>query len=125
MFDWLFGKKVDKLETETRKSFTDVKKDMDVIGNWIKHLDRQDKQLFDVIFSLKRDLASVRDEIESLREGVDLAVDSGLNKQLFKKLPVLDKQTTVEDVEKTVQTAVQTDNIYDIFKILSGNERLL
>ena len=125
MFDWLFGKNVDKLETETRKSFTDVKKDMDVIGNWIKHLDRQDKQLFDVIFSLKRDLASVRDEIESLREGVDLAVDSGLNKQLFKKLPVLDKQTTVEDVEKTVQTAVQTDNIYDIFKILSGNERLL
>ena len=125
MFDWLFGKNVDKLETETRKSFTDVKKDMDVIGNWIKHLDRQDKQLFDVIFSLKRDLASVRDEIESLREGVDLAVDSGLNKQLFKKFPVLDKQTTVEDVEKTVQTAVQTDNIYDIFKILSGNERLL
>jgi len=44
---------------------------------------------------------------------------------VFKRLPVLGKQTSVEDVQKTVQTAVQTDNIYGILKGLSGNERLI
>jgi len=47
------------------------------------------------------------------------------NKQVFKKLPVLNKQTPVEGVQKAVQTAVQTDNIYGTLKGLSGNERLL
>ena len=125
MFWFFSNKKVNKLEEETKKSFSEVKKDINGVGKWIKHLDSRDKQLFDVIFSLKSEISSIRDEIESLREGVDLAVDGERNKQAFKKLPVFDKQTAVEDVQEAVQTAVQTGNFYDILKGLSSNERLL
>jgi len=126
MFEWLFStKKVKKLEEETKRSFSDVKRDMDVIGKWIKHLDKQDKQLFDVVYSFRNELSSIREEIESLREGLNLLDMNIKNKQVFKKLPVLDKQTGVEGVQEAVQTAVQTGNIYDILKGLSANERLV
>src|SRR3989344_3312655 len=88
MFEWLFGDKYKKLESKTEQGFNSVKKDIDSVGKWIKHLD--DK-----------------------------------NKQVFKKLPVLDKQTGVQGVQKSVQTAVQTGNFYDILKGLSPNEKLL
>jgi predicted transcriptional regulator len=123
---WLFGKKkVEKLEDETKKSFSEVKRDMDSVGKWIKHLDLQNKQVFDVVNSLKRDLSSIYSEIDSLREGIDLVKMDRENKQVFKKLPVLDRQMGVEDVQEAVQTGVQTGNILDILKGLSGNERLL
>ena len=126
MFEWMFGKKsVKRLEEETKKSFSEVKRDMNWVGKWIKHLDARDKQLFDIVNSLKRDLSSVFSEFESVRESVSVAVESNRNKQVFKKLPVLDKQTLVEDVQNAVQTTVQTANFYDILKNLSGNERLL
>ncbi len=125
MFGWLIGKNNKKLEEETKRGFSSVKKDIDVVGKWIKHLDKQDKQLFDLVFSLKEELASVKEEVESLRQGVDLVSEVRTNKQVLKKLPVLNKQTGVEGIQKAVQTAVQTDNFYDIFKSLSGNERLL
>ena len=125
MFDWLFGKGVKKLEEETKKGFISVKKDMGVVEKWIKHLDKQDKQLFDVINSLKRELSTVKEELEGLREGVHLINEGTQNKQVFKKLPVLGKQTAVEDVQEAVQTAVQTGNFYDILKSLSSNERLI
>ena len=114
-----------KLEEETKRSFSDVKRDMDVIGKWIKHLDKQDKQLCDVVYSFRNELSSIREEIESLREGLNLLDMNIKNKQVFKKLPVLDKQTGVEGVQEAVQTAVQTGNIYDILKGLSANERLV
>ncbi len=114
-----------ELEQKTEKSFSAVKNDMDAVGKWVKHLDSNDKQLFDIVFSLKQEIASLNEELAAMREGIDLAVEEQKNKQVFKKLPVLSKQTSVEDVQKTVQTAVQTDNIYDILKNLSGNERLV
>ncbi len=125
MFGWFTRKRVDELEVETKKGFAAVKEDINSIGKWIKHLDKQDKQLFDMINLLKNDLSTVRDEIEGLREGVDLAVEEQKNKQVFKKLPVLGKQTAVYAVQEAVQTAVQTGNFYDILKGLSGNERLV
>jgi predicted transcriptional regulator len=125
MFEWFFGKGVRKLEKETKKGFSEVKKDMDVVGKWIKYFEKRDKQVFDVISTLKNDLSSINNDIESLRLGLDLSTNAVKNKQAFKKLPVLDKQTGVEDVYKVVQTSVQTDNIYDILKGLSSNERLL
>ncbi len=125
MFDWFFGKGVRRLEDETKKSFSTVKKDMDAVGKWVKHLDSKDKQLFDLINSLKSDLSSVKDEVESLREGLELVSDAGKNKQVFEKTGVLDKQTAVWDVGKAVQTAVQTGNFYGILKNLTSSERLL
>lgn len=125
MFGWLNKKRINELDKKTQEGFSSVKKDMDSIGKWIKHLDRQDKQLFDLLYSLKQDLSSLNDEIDSLREAVELVSETDKNKQLFKKLPVLDKQTSVEDVQKSVQTAVQTGNFYSFFKNFSGNERLI
>ena len=125
MFGWLFKKHTRKIEEETKKSFNSVKDDIEKVGRWLKHLDSHDKQLFDVVEELKQDLSSIKEELESLREGVDLAVESAQNKQAFKDLPVLDKQTAVDDVYNAVQTAVQTGNFYEILQNLSANERLL
>ena len=129
MFEWLFGRDDDKkFAVETKKSFSAVKDDMKVIGRWIKHLDSKDKQLFDVINELKEELSSIKDEAGSLREAIELmneAAETEKNKQLFKKLPVLNKQTAVGAVENAVQTGVQTGRFYDIFKVLTSNERLL
>jgi hypothetical protein len=125
MFGWIFGNKDKKLEEATKHGFSGVKKDLEKVGSWIKHLDTHDKQLFDEINSLKLDLATVREEIESLREGLSLVDFEAKNKQLFKKTGVLDKQTAVEDVEEDVQTPVQTGNLYAILNQLSANERLL
>ena len=125
MFGWLFKNKYGALEEKTQEGFNSVKKDMEVVGKWIKHLDTVDKQVFDQINELKLDLASIKNEIASLREGIDLVSDGLKYKQVFDKMPVYAKQTGVDDVVKPVQTAVQTGNFYGILKGLTSNERLL
>jgi|SRR3989344_1028523 len=125
MFGWLFKNSTKKLEEKTQEGFNSVKKDIDSIGKWIRYLDSKDKQLFDVINEIKLDLSTIKDEVASLREGLNLMDEDAINKQLFKKMSVLDKQTAVLDVDNDVQTAVQTGNFYDILKGLSANERLL
>jgi regulator of replication initiation timing len=125
MFDWIFGNKTKKLEEETKKSFSSVKDDMDKIGKWIKHLDEGDKQLFEMVYSLKHDLSTIKDNLEEVKESINLAVEQQAHKQVFKKLPVVGKQTAVEAVQELVQTPVQTGNFYEILKNLTGNERLI
>jgi biotin operon repressor len=128
MFEWLFGDKYKRLEDKTQKGFESVKKDMDVVGKWIKHLEGKDKQVFDQLTELKWELSSLRDEIVSIREGVGLHAEDfeqQENQQVSKKLPVLGKQTSVEDVVNAVQTGVQTGSFHGILKGLSANERLL
>jgi predicted transcriptional regulator len=118
-------KRIRELEDKTQRGFSDVKDDVDKVGRWLKHLDSKDKQLFDVLNQIKTDLSSLHDEVESLKNGVDLISEERAGKQVFKKLPILGKQTDVEGVQKVVQTAVQTGNYYDIYKDLSGNEKLV
>ncbi len=123
----LFGhkKRAKKLEEETRKSFSEVKKDFDNVGKWIKHLDGRDKQLFEILNELKREIASIQEDIDGVKEAVSLTNLAEENKQLFEKTAVLDKQGAVYAVEEPVQTAVQTGNLHDILANLSSNERLL
>ncbi len=125
MFGWFLRKRVKFLEDETKKSFSVVKKDIGDVGKWIKHLDNQNKQLFKTIEELKDDLSTVRDDFFELKGDSFEGVKKTKTKQVFKKLPVLDKQTAVESVQKSVQTAVQTGNFYDNLRGLSANERLL
>ncbi len=125
MFDWLFGNKYKKLEEKTEKGFFSVKKDMGTVGKWIKHLDNKDKQLFDLLEEMQRDLSSIKSEIESVREGVGMMNLAKEDKQLLKNSSVYSKQTPVYGVENAVQTAVQTGNFYDILKNLTANERLI
>ena len=126
MFWWLFGKKrVRHLEEKSEKSFSAVKKDIGAVGEWIKHLDRKDKHLSDLIIGLRIDLASINEELGNLREAVEIVSDNAAFGQLSKKLGVLDKQTAVEGVYDGVQTGVQTGNFYGFLKGLSSNERLV
>ena len=128
MFWWKSKKRVKSLEEKTEKGFKGVKDDMDKVAKWIKHLDKKDKQLFDVIYTIKEEISTIKKDVDGLREAVDIISEEHeeqKNKQVFKKLPVLDKQTAVEDVQEAVQTAVQTDNFYEILKQLSNNEKLL
>jgi regulator of replication initiation timing len=125
MFGWLFGNRYKRIEEETKKGFEAVKKDMDLAGKWIKHLNTQDKQLFDNLNEIRNEIATIRDELGGLREALEEIGDSEENKQLLGKMPVLRKQTAVFDVQKAVQTAVQTANFYDILRNLTSNERLL
>jgi len=123
MFDWLFGNRQKKLEEETKRGFSAVKDDIESVGKWIKHLDGKDKQLFELISELKSDLSTVKEDLGSVRETLDLFNNGLENKQVFKKLPVFEKQTAVLGVEKSVQTAVQSGDLYDILKGLSSNEK--
>ncbi len=126
MFGWLFGEgKVSKLEDETKKSFGAVKKDIESMSQWIKHLDAQDKQLFDVLSTVKQDLSSIQDEIGGLKEAVGMMDFALVHKQASKKSGVGSGQTADSVVVNSVQTGVQTDSFYDIFRQLSANERLL
>jgi len=125
MFEWLLGKRDKQLEEKTQEGFNSVKRDMDTIGKWIKHLDSRDKQLFDVLNELKLELSSVQEEIGSMREGLEIVSNGVENKQVFEKTAVGSKQTAVGVVDKAVQTAVQTGNFYDIFRNLTANERAL
>ncbi|MDO8459964.1 MAG: hypothetical protein Q7S74_02555 [Nanoarchaeota archaeon] len=125
MFKWLFGDKQRIIESETRKGFSAVKNDIESVGKWIKHLDEKDKQLFKVISDVKQNISSIRNEIDLIRESLTVLADAREGKQVFKKLPVLNKQTVVGVVEDDGQTAVQTGDIYDILRKLSSNERLI
>ena len=125
MFWFSSKKRVEKVEEETKKGFDSVKKDIESVGKWIKHLDSKDKQLFDIVQQLKLELSLIKDEVESVRDGVGLINFAAENKRLFKKQTAVDKQTAVYDVQKVVQTPVQTANFYNILQGLSSNERLI
>lgn len=125
MFEWLFGSKTKKVEQETKKSFGAVKDDISGLIKWVKHLDNKDKQLFDLTSELKMDLSTIKDEIESLRQGLEIVTDTGKNKQVFEKMGVWGVQTGVDGVQEVVQTPVQTGDFYGILKSLTNNERRL
>ena len=125
MLNWIFGRGTKRLEEETRQSFSAVKDDMDKIGIWLKHLKNEDKQLFEIVSELKKEISTIKENLGEIRESINLAVEHRNNKHLFKKLPVVGKQTAVLDVQEAVQTPVQTGNFYDILKNLTSNERLI
>lgn len=125
MFNWFFKKRDRELEEKTKHGFESVKRDLDKVSTWIKHLDTKDKHLFDLLNSLKADLSSMQDELGSLKEAINLVDFETKNKQLLKKTAVLHKQTPVYDVQESVQTPVQTGSLYDILNSLSSNERLI
>ncbi|MEK6825788.1 MAG: hypothetical protein AABY00_03305 [Nanoarchaeota archaeon] len=125
MFGWLFKKKENNSGEEIRQSFSAVKKDMDVVGKWIKHLDEQDKQVFSALSSLKSEITSIKSEISHVRNEIESLKEIEKHQQVFESRAVGHQQTADEGVVKSVQTAVQTANFHDIFKGLTSHERLL
>ncbi len=108
MFDWFFGKgDVKKIKDETKRGFESVKRDIQSVGGWIKHLDSE-KELH------KKDINEIKDVLSTIKEDIDelkniVSIIDGVNsKKMFKTSKQLfNKQTAVY----AVQTAVQTPNL--------------
>lgn len=119
MFEWLFGKKksVEKLEEDVQNSFSLVKDDIDKIGNWIKHLHKQDQSAEVTLQAIKDELSTVKKELAGVKDAFSM-VDERVFKQLFKTpRRVLHEQTAVEAVQTPVQTPVQT-GVLDSFSMM-------
>jgi predicted transcriptional regulator len=105
-----FSKKTEKREVEQLKQavqtgFNSVKQDVGSLTRWVKHLDTEDNRLKEDIFDLRTEIASMKEEIENVKNIVSIIGEKPVFKQ---KQPVFNKQTAVGGVLNTVQTAVQT-----------------
>jgi len=117
MFGWFFRKKeVDSLKEDTKKSFESVKKDVNSVGVWIKHLDSENNLQKKDIEEIKGVLSSVKEEVEGLKNIISVMNDlrPGRKNQTPKQL--FDKQPPVYAVQTGVQTGVQTPN-FDQFSV--------
>jgi len=124
---WLFGhkKRLERVEQDTKNSFKEVKKDFEGIGKWIRHLHGRHEEVSDVLSDLKREISTLKGDLEEFKEHFSMSNFAEEHKQLSKKMGVLDRQTAVQGVQEGVQTAVQTANFHEILHGLSSNERLL
>jgi hypothetical protein len=126
MFSW-FKKKATEEEVEmlrlgVQTGFNNVKQDFSNTSKWIKHLSERTDVQDDEISSIYEELSSIREEIEGLKNVIDIVG----NKQLFKqRQTVFNKQTAVQAVQNSVQTAVQTPEIDDFLDNLSVTERAI
>lgn len=110
---WLFGgkKEVEQVKEDTRQGFEAVKKDINAVGGWIKHLDSENNLHKKDIDEIKDILSSIHEDIEGLKNVVSV-MNEVRPKQPFKTGSRLsNKQTPVYDVRTPVQTSVQTPNL--------------
>ncbi len=112
VFGWLFGKKkVDELEDSTKKGFEEVKKDIQSVSGWIKHLDSEKNLQQKDISDLKEDLSTIKTEIEGLKNAMSFIGEMKTNRVFKTPKRLSNKQTAVEGVQTAVQTGVQTPNL--------------
>lgn len=112
MFEWLFGKnEVKRVEDDTKKGFELVKKDIQSVSGWIKHLDSEKNMHKKEIEELKDSLSSIKEEIEGLKNVISIMGDIKSRKVFKTSKQVFDKQTGVYAVQTGVQTGVQTPNL--------------
>ncbi len=110
---WLFGgkKEVKEIKEETKKGFEDVKKDMDSVSGWIKHLESEKNLHKKEIEGLKEILSTVQEEVEGMKNILSIMNEMKTNKVFKTPKQVFNKQTGVYAVQTGVQTAVQTPNL--------------
>ena len=112
MFGWFFRKKeVEQLKEDTKKGFDSVKKDMNNLIEWIKHLDSEKKSQKEDIEELKEVLSSINEEIEGLKNVFSMMNDLKSPRVFKTPKQVFNKQTAVYAVQTAVQTAVQIPNL--------------
>ena len=133
MFWLITGKKdVEKIKVDTKKGFESVKKDINIINGWIKHLNSEKDTQGAQINDLTGLLSTAQEEIEGLKNIVSVMNDLQ-PKQAFKTAKRLtNKQAGVYSVQTAVQTDVQTPKLSDfsvteraILWILLNDERKL
>ena len=115
---WFFGRKkeLEEVKDTTKKGFDDVKKDINAVSGWIKHLNSEKNIQKRDIEEIKEILSTINEEIEGLKNIISIMGDLK-NKQVFKTPGRLSKEkTAVYAVQTPVQTGVQTPNL-DQFSI--------
>src|SRR3989344_8793616 len=113
MFEWLFGnkKEIERVEEDTKHGFELVKKDVQSVTGWIKHLDSErqlQKNEFDII---KDDLSTVREEIEGLKNMISMLGNLRPSGGFKASRQVSNKQTANYGVETAVEMGVQTPKL--------------
>lgn len=105
------GKRIDKLREEVQDSFSHVRRDVNKIGDWIKHLDDKKDSHDTVITSLQDDIKTLQEEIRGIKESLNF-FGQGLSKQqTTTKQHPLNKQTDTKNNQTSVQTDVQTSDL--------------
>ena len=118
-----FNKKVgkeefDELRYAVQTGFDKVKQDIDSVSRWVKHLNGVDSGLKEDVMELNSELATVKDELEDIKNMLSIVG----NRQVFKQPgTVFSKQTAVDSVLNTVETGVQTSFLEN----LTTNERAI
>lgn len=110
---WWFGKKKDikQLEEDTKKGFEAVKKDMNSVGEWIKHLNSERKEHKREIEEIKEILSTMQIDIDSLKNIVSIMNELKPKHPFKTQIPLSKKQTGVYAVQTGVQTGVQTPKL--------------
>jgi len=109
MFGWFSRKKeIEGIKTETKHGFDSVKKDINYIGEWIKHLNSKKKHQDDEISEIKTLLSTVKNDLEEIKNVVSVL---GEVRGVGKSSKVFKHQTAVYPVQTAVQTAVQTPKL--------------
>ncbi len=117
MFGWIFRKKeVEQIKEDTKSGFDSVKKDITSLTEWIKHLDSEKDSQKEDLREVKEFLSSIEEEIEGIKNVVNIMNDVQTPKVFKTPKQKKDKQTAVYAVQTGVQTAVQTPNL-DSFSI--------
>lgn len=114
----LFGRKkeIEQIKEDTRQGFESVKKDINSVSGWIKHLDSERNLQEKEISEIKDILSSIQEEMEGLKNVVSI-MNELKPKQVFKTpRRVFEEQTAVLPVQSGVQSGVQSINI-DSFSI--------
>ncbi len=122
-----FSKKAEKEEVELLKQavqtgFNSVKQDVGNLNSWIKHLDGEDSKIKEEIFDLRAEIASMKEELENVKNIVSIVGDRPVFKQ---RQTVFNKQTGVVDVLNSVQTPVQTVFFDKFLDNLTTTERAI
>ena len=112
MFDWFFRKKgLEIIKEDTKKGFETVKRDINSVIGWIKHLDSEKNLQKKDLEEIKLNLSSINDEIEGIKNILSI-INQIDNKSIFKNNKrVFNQQTAVYPVQTAVQTAVQTPKL--------------
>ena len=110
----LFRRKVKKEEFEEHKkavqtALNSAKGDVVNLSKWVEHLDNTDSGLKGDIDDVYEELATVKNELEELKNMVSLAINPKLLRKNSAVPAAVGKQTAVFGVQNAVQSTVQTD----------------
>lgn len=118
MFNWFFKKKeIREIKEEAQKGFDLVKKDINHVGEWIKHLDSEKENHKKEIKEIKDVLSTMKEDIEKMKNTIFISENLNLNRVFKTPKQVFKKQTAVYGVQTAVQTGVQTP-FFDQFSVI-------